>query len=210
MLAAGRAMGAGFALPRDAGRRPAASSPGGGPSRPRVPARSAVRSFAALRAAMPASSPGGGLKTGGPLPTVLGLARRSRRHTDCLPQQRDAGFGFAGGGPACVLLRGGSAGNPSRPRSHARRPRQGLAGLPDRLGTLEERHPGPRVRGHRAVHVCAAPGRRAGPARIQPVQRGDLQRGDLQRGNLCGFRAAGHAAAIPAGPPPDQNRPRPA
>ena len=137
---------------------------------------------------MPASSPGGGLETGAP------------RHTDCLPPQRDAGFGFAGGGLACGLHCGSGAGNPARPRSHARRPRQGLAGLPDRLGTLEERHPGPRVRGLCAVYVRAAAGGRTGPAGERAVFRAHLR----------GFRAAGGAKVFPAGPPPDQNRPRPA
>ena len=89
---------------------------------------------------------------------------------------------------------------PARPRSHARRPRQGLAGLPDRLGTLEERHPGPRVRGLCAVYVRAAAGGRTGPAGERAVFRA----------HVCGFRAAGGAKVFPSGPPPDQNRPRPA
>ena len=135
---------------------------------------------------MPASSPGGGLKTGAP------------RHRDCVPSVCHAGFG-SGGRRSVTRAVGRGAGNPSRPRSHPCRPRRRLAGLPDRLGTLEERHPGPRVRGLRAVHVRAAPGGRTRPACRRPVQRMDS----------CGFRTACHAAAIPAEPPPDQNRPRP-
>ena len=126
--------------------------------------------------------------------------QRAMRHGDCLPSGCDAGFGFAGSRPALAVHNGSGAGNPARPRSHARRPRQGLAGLPDRLGTLEERHPGPRVRGLCAVYVRAAAGGRTGPAGERAVFRAHLR----------GFRAAGGAKVFPSNPAADQNRPRPA
>ena len=126
--------------------------------------------------------------------------QRAMRHGDCLPSGCDAGFGFAGSRPALAVHYGSGAGNAARPRSHARRPRQGLAGLPDRLGTLEERHSGPRVRGLCAVYVRAAAGGRTGPAGERAVFRA----------HVCGFRAAGGAKVFPSAPPSHPDRPRPA
>ena len=128
--------------------------------------------------------------------------RFSRRHRDCLPQQRDAGFDSSGRRPARAVHNGSRAGNPSCPRGHACRPRQGLPRLPDRLGALEGRHPGPSVRGLCTVHVRATPGGGAGPAAERAVLRA----------HLCGFRAAGASPApdIPSAAPAHSDRSRPA
>ena len=117
--------------------------------------------------------------------------QRAMRHGDCLPSGCDAGFGFAGSRPALAVHYGSGAGNAARPRSHARRPRQGLAGLPDRLGTLEERHldlasegyarftfvpllavePGLPVNARFSGRIFAASGQRAVPRSSRPDPR---------------------------------------
>ena len=127
-------------------------------------------------------------------------SRRFMRHGDCLPSGCDAGFGCAGSRPALAVHYGSGAGNPSRPRGHARRPRRRLPRLPDRLGTLEGRHSGPRVRGLCAVYVRAAAGGRTGPAAERAVLRA----------HLCGVRAAGGAKVFPSNPAAHPDRPRPA
>ena len=132
-------------------------------------------------------------------------SRRFMRHGDCLPSGCDAGFGCAGSRPALAVHYGSGAGNPSRPRGHARRPRRRLPRLPDRLGTLEGRHSGPRVRGLCAVYVRAAAGGRTGPAAERAVLPGTSLRlsGSGRRQGLP------VELRVPSGPPAPRATARP-